>query len=129
MNMKKSLSLIMLLMFGTLSSQAEDLGMWSLDYMTVYDLAERIAEDFKQEFQIRDVGIQSVISVEAEIEPFQDLVCLMNAIQTRYSWELRSSGLSAEEVELAVTIAGINIKMYAKGVMEATAKLAADYGV
>jgi hypothetical protein len=52
----------------------------------------------------------------------------MNSIQTHYSWDIRSSGLSAEETELAVTIASIKIKMYAKGVTEATAKLASDYG-
>ena len=126
--MTKSLFLIVFLIFGARSSQAEDLGMWSLDYVSVYDLADRIAEDFIKEFQIRDLGIQSVISAEAGIKPYQDLALLMDLIQTRYSWDLRSSGLSAEEVELVVTIAGTNISMYTRGVIEATAKLASDYG-
>jgi hypothetical protein len=54
--MTKNLFLIVFLIFGALSSQAEDLGMWSLDYVSVYDLADRIADDFIEEFQIRTWG-------------------------------------------------------------------------
>lgn len=108
-----------------------DPGFWSLDYPTVYALADEITADFLQRNPVQDdsikAGMLAAKGEEAD-NPFILHGRIYSDILRVYSWNLRSSGLTEEEQELVATIASQNVMMYAQGATTATARLAEEYG-